>query len=161
LTWLWTTDEMIAAMAGRPIGMPPQGITGISIDSRSISKGDAFFAIKGDRVDGHTFAGLAVANGATVLVVAEGRLAGLGHLLTTPMIVVNDVLEALRRLAVASRARSQAKIIAVTGSVGKTTTKEMLRHVLEPSGKVHAAVASFNNHWGVPPIPISACSRSA
>ena len=150
MTWLWTTDEMIAAMAGRPIGMPPQGITGISIDSRSISKGDAFFAIKGDRVDGHTFAGLAVANGATVLVVAEGRLAGLGHLLTTPMIVVNDVLEALRRLAVASRARSHAKIIAVTGSVGKTTTKEMLRHVLEPSGKVHAAVASFNNHWGVP-----------
>ena len=56
MTWLWTTDEMIAAMAGRPIGMPPQGITGISIDSRSISKGDAFFAIKGDRVDGHTFA---------------------------------------------------------------------------------------------------------
>src|SRR3546814_2169271 len=70
--------------------------------------------------------------------------------LAAPMIVVEDVLAALGKLAAASRERSRAQIIAVTGSVGKTTTKEMLRHVLAPSGKVHAAVASFNNHWGVP-----------
>lgn len=68
--------------------------------------------------------------------------------LTVPMIVVEDVLAALGRLGLASRERSRAQIIAVTGSVGKTTTKEMLRHVLSPSGKVHASVASFNNHWG-------------
>jgi UDP-N-acetylmuramoyl-tripeptide--D-alanyl-D-alanine ligase len=140
---------MIAAMAGRPFGTLPQGITGISIDSRSIASGEAFFAIKGDRVDGHDYASMAMANGASLLVVSEARLAGLGRL-TVPMIVVEDVLAALERLAVASRQRSRAQIIAVTGSVGKTTTKEMLRHVLSPSGKVHASVASFNNHWGVP-----------
>jgi UDP-N-acetylmuramoyl-tripeptide--D-alanyl-D-alanine ligase len=149
LSWLWTTEEMIAAMAGRPFGTPPEGITGISIDSRTIAPGEAFFAIKGDRVDGHDFASMAMANGAALLVVSEARLPALGRL-TVPMIVVDDVLAALGRLGLASRERSRAKIVAVTGSVGKTTTKEMLRLVLSPSGKVHASVASFNNHWGVP-----------
>lgn len=149
MTFLWTTDEMIEAMAGRPFGAPPEGITGISIDSRTITAGEAFFAIKGDRVDGHDFASFAVANGASLLVVAEAKLPALGRV-TVPMIVVEDVLAALEKLAAAARDRSSAKIIAVTGSVGKTTTKEMLRRALEPSGRVHAAVASFNNHWGVP-----------
>ncbi|MGR9171664.1 UDP-N-acetylmuramoylalanyl-D-glutamyl-2,6-diaminopimelate--D-alanyl-D-alanine ligase [Rhizobium sp. KDH_Rht_773_N] len=149
MNWLWTTEDMVAAMAGRPFGSLPQGITGISIDSRSIAPGEAFFAIKGDRVDGHDYASMAVANGASLLVVSEARLPAMGRL-TVPMIVVEDVLAALGKLGQASRERSRAKIIAVTGSVGKTTTKEMLRHVLSPSGKVHASVASFNNHWGVP-----------
>ncbi|NEJ72328.1 UDP-N-acetylmuramoylalanyl-D-glutamyl-2,6-diaminopimelate--D-alanyl-D-alanine ligase [Rhizobium phaseoli] len=149
MSWLWTTEDMIAAMAGRPFGTLPEGITGISIDSRSIAPGEAFFAIKGDRVDGHDYASMAVANGASLLVVSEARLPAMGRL-TVPMIVVEDVLAALGRLGLASRRRSKARIIAVTGSVGKTTTKEMLRHVLSPSGKVHASVASFNNHWGVP-----------
>ncbi len=149
MTFLWTTDEMIEAMAGRPLGTLPEGITGISIDSRTIGPGEAFFAIKGDRVDGHDFASLAVANGASLLVVSEAKLPALGRL-TVPMIVVDDVLSALEKLAVAARERTSARIVAVTGSVGKTTTKEMLRRALEPSGKVHAAVASFNNHWGVP-----------
>jgi UDP-N-acetylmuramoyl-tripeptide--D-alanyl-D-alanine ligase len=140
---------MVAAMGGRPVGSLPAGITGISIDSRSLSPGEAFFAIKGDRVDGHDYATFAVANGAALLVVSEAKLPALGRL-TVPMIVVEDVLAALGKLAAAARARSRAQIVAVTGSVGKTTTKEMLRHVLAPSGKVHAAVASFNNHWGVP-----------
>ena len=149
MNWLWTTEDMIAAMAGRPFGTLPEGITGISIDSRSIAPGEAFFAIKGDRVDGHDFASMAMANGAALLVVSEARLPAMGRL-TVPVIVVEDVLAALGKLAVAARARSRAQIIAVTGSVGKTTTKEMLRRVLSPSGKVHASVASFNNHWGVP-----------
>ncbi|WP_337266990.1 UDP-N-acetylmuramoylalanyl-D-glutamyl-2,6-diaminopimelate--D-alanyl-D-alanine ligase [Oryzifoliimicrobium ureilyticus] len=149
MNWLWTTKDMVAAMNGRPIGQLPEGITGISIDSRSIASGEAFFAIKGDRVDGHDYASMAMANGAALLVISEGRLPALGRL-TVPMIVVDDVLAALCRLAVASRKRSSAKVVAVTGSVGKTTTKEMLRKVLAPSGKVHASVASFNNHWGVP-----------
>jgi UDP-N-acetylmuramoyl-tripeptide--D-alanyl-D-alanine ligase len=149
VSWLWTTEDMIAAMAGRPFGTLPDGITGISIDSRSIGPGEAFFAIKGDRVDGHDFASMAMANGASLLVVSESRLPAMGRV-TVPMIVVEDVLAALGRLALASRARSRAQIIAVTGSVGKTTTKEMLRRMLSPSGKVHASVASFNNHWGVP-----------
>ncbi|MBB3396311.1 UDP-N-acetylmuramoylalanyl-D-glutamyl-2,6-diaminopimelate--D-alanyl-D-alanine ligase [Rhizobium sp. BK068] len=149
MNWLWTTEDMIAAMAGRPFGTLPEGITGISIDSRSIAPGEAFFAIKGDRVDGHDFASMAMANGAALLVVSEARLPAMGRL-TVPVIVVEDVLAALGKLAIAARARSRAQIVAVTGSVGKTTTKEMLRRVLAPSGKVHASVASFNNHWGVP-----------
>jgi UDP-N-acetylmuramoyl-tripeptide--D-alanyl-D-alanine ligase len=149
MNWLWTSDALVAAMGGRPIGTLPAGVTGISIDSRSLKPGEAFFAIKGEAMDGHDFATAAMKAGAGVLVVAEGKLPALGRL-TAPMIVVQDVLAALEKLGVAARARSHAKIVAVTGSVGKTTTKEALRHVLSAVGKVHASAASFNNHWGVP-----------
>ncbi len=149
MSHLWTVEDMIAAMDGRPLGRPPEGISGISIDSRSLRPGDAFFAIKGDRFDGHDFATAATAAGASLLVVAEGKLPALGRL-ATPMIVVDDVLKAMEKLAAAARARSRAKVIGVTGSVGKTTTKEALRLALSGSGRVHAADRSFNNHWGVP-----------
>ncbi|GLQ37367.1 UDP-N-acetylmuramoyl-tripeptide--D-alanyl-D-alanine ligase [Rhizobium albus] len=149
MTPLWTLKSFIEATNGRPVGDMPSGITGISIDSRTAGAGDAFFAIKGDRFDGHDFVGAAVANGAAVLVVGEDKLPALGHI-QAPMVVVDDVLDALRRLGEAARARSKAKIIAVTGSVGKTTTKGMLKHCLSAVGSTHAAVASFNNHWGVP-----------
>jgi UDP-N-acetylmuramoyl-tripeptide--D-alanyl-D-alanine ligase len=146
---LWTTAAMVAAMSGRPRGNMPEGVGGISIDSRAMGPGDAFFAIKGDRVDGHDYANVAVANGAGLLVVSEGKLPALGKV-NAPFIVVPDVLQAMEKLALAARARSAARIIAVTGSVGKTTTKEMLRHVLSACGRVHYSPASFNNHWGVP-----------
>ncbi|KAB2718701.1 UDP-N-acetylmuramoylalanyl-D-glutamyl-2,6-diaminopimelate--D-alanyl-D-alanine ligase [Brucella intermedia] len=147
--WLWKSDDMVEAMEGRPFGNLPGGITGISIDSRSLKPGEAFFAIKGEQFDGHDFVTAAMAAGAGLIVVAEHRLPAFGNS-KVPMIVVEDVLEALTKLGIASRARSKAQIIAVTGSVGKTTTKEALRHVLSEIGKVHASVASFNNHWGVP-----------
>jgi len=146
---LWTGEELVKAMAGRPIGHMPERVEGISIDSRSLKPGEAFFAIKGEAMDGHDFATAAIKAGASVLVVAESRLAGLGRL-TAPMIVVPDVLVGLERAGIAARARSKAKVIAVTGSVGKTTTKEALRHVLSAVGTVHASDKSFNNHWGVP-----------
>ncbi|MGB3501452.1 MAG: UDP-N-acetylmuramoylalanyl-D-glutamyl-2,6-diaminopimelate--D-alanyl-D-alanine ligase [Mesorhizobium sp.] len=146
---LWTSRDLIEAMGGRPFGQMPDGITGISIDSRSLTPGEAFFAIKGDTMDGHDFATAAVKAGAALLVVSEAKLPALGRL-TVPMIVVDDVLEALIRLSIASRARSKARIVAVTGSAGKTTTKEALRHALSAVGKVHASDKSFNNHWGVP-----------
>lgn len=149
MSLLWTSEALVAAMDGRPLGPMPDGISGISIDSRSLQPGDAFFAIKGEVMDGHDFATAAIKAGAGVLVVAEGRLPSLGRL-TAPIIVVEDVLAALEKLGVASRTRSRAKIIAVTGSAGKTTTKEALRHVLSAVGKVHASAQSFNNHWGVP-----------
>ncbi|MGN7770417.1 UDP-N-acetylmuramoylalanyl-D-glutamyl-2,6-diaminopimelate--D-alanyl-D-alanine ligase [Phyllobacterium sp. 22552] len=149
MSLLWSSDAMIAAMNGRPVGKLPEGITGISIDTRTLRGGEAFFAIKGDALDGHDYATAAVAAGAALLVVAEAKLPALGKL-KAPMIVVDDVLAAMTRLGIASRERSHAQIIAVTGSVGKTTTKEALRHVLSEVGKVHASVASFNNHWGVP-----------
>ncbi|MER8568502.1 UDP-N-acetylmuramoylalanyl-D-glutamyl-2,6-diaminopimelate--D-alanyl-D-alanine ligase [Mesorhizobium sp. M0924] len=146
---LWTSEALVDAMGGRPLGPMPEGISGISIDSRSLQPGDAFFAIKGEAMDGHDFATAAIKAGAGVLVVAEVKLPSLGRL-TAPMIVVQDVLAALEKLGVAARARSSAKIIAVTGSAGKTTTKEALLHVLSAVGKVHASAQSFNNHWGVP-----------
>ena len=79
----------------------------------------------------------------------ETKIASLGRL-TIPLIVVSDVLKAMGRLGEVARTRTKAKIIAITGSVGKTTTKDMLRTLLSASGKVHAAIASYNNHWGVP-----------
>jgi UDP-N-acetylmuramoyl-tripeptide--D-alanyl-D-alanine ligase len=146
---LWLADELIEAMGGRPVGTMPMAVSGISIDTRSLVPGDAFFAIKGEAMDGHDFATAAVKAGASLLVVAEGKLPALGRL-TAPMIVVPDVLAALEKAGVAARARARAKIIAVTGSAGKTSTKEALRHALSSVGKVHASAASFNNHWGVP-----------
>lgn len=149
MAFLWTTADLIKAMDGRPLGTMPEGITGITIDSRNLDQGAAFFAIKGDKFDGHDFASAALANGAGVLVIAESKLPAMG-MWNAPTIVVSDVLKALEKLGRAARERVSGKVVAITGSVGKTTTKEMLRTVLAPSGKVHASVASFNNHWGVP-----------
>ncbi|PSJ63671.1 UDP-N-acetylmuramoylalanyl-D-glutamyl-2,6-diaminopimelate--D-alanyl-D-alanine ligase [Pseudaminobacter soli (ex Li et al. 2025)] len=149
MSLLWTSEALVDPMGGRPLGQLPAGITGISIDSRTLKPGEAFFAIKGEAMDGHDFATAAVKAGAGVLVVAEGKLPALGRL-TAPMIVVPDVLAALEKLGIAARTRSDARIIAVTGSVGKTSTKEALRHGLSAVGKVHASAMSFNNHWGVP-----------
>ncbi len=146
---LWTFDAMVKAMKGRPAGAAPAAITGISIDSRTVKRGDAFFAIRGDSLDGHDFAGRALAAGAAVAVVAEGKLPGLGRI-GGPLLVVGDVLQALAALGRAARRRSRAQIAAVTGSVGKTGTKEMLARALAAEGEVHASPASFNNHWGVP-----------
>ena len=146
---LWETPVLMEAMRARPIGDLPPSISGISIDSRTLEPGDAFFAIRGDRFDGHNFLTAASKAGAALHVVSEQKLPALGRV-QAPLLVVDDVLAALSRLAEASRARSRARIVAVTGSVGKTTTKEALRHGLSACGSVHASAASFNNHWGVP-----------
>ncbi|MCB1495214.1 MAG: UDP-N-acetylmuramoylalanyl-D-glutamyl-2,6-diaminopimelate--D-alanyl-D-alanine ligase [Bauldia sp.] len=146
---LWTFDAFVAAIEGRPVGVSREAVSGISIDSRTVQPGDAFFAIRGDNFDGHDFVTMAMAGGAGVAVISEARLAALGHI-TGTLIVVDDVLQALVRLGRAARGRSQARIAAVTGSVGKTGTKAMLARALSPSRAVHASPASFNNHWGVP-----------
>ena len=143
---------MAAAMDAEQDGALPAAISGISIDSRSVAPGEAFFAIKGDTHDGHAFVVAALANGAGLAVVAEGRHGEMGGEMPAdaPLLVVPDVLAALGDLAAAARARSEGKIVAVTGSVGKTSTKEALRLALSRDGETHASVASFNNHWGVP-----------
>lgn len=145
---LWTLEAAAQAMGARIVGRPAPAITGISIDSRTIQPGEAFFAIKGDVHDGHGFVAATLAAGAAVAVVSEEKLPEMPS--EGRYLVVDDVLEGLRRLAIAARARSRARIVAVTGSVGKTSTKEALRLALAAQGKVHASVASFNNHWGVP-----------
>ncbi|WP_417686196.1 UDP-N-acetylmuramoylalanyl-D-glutamyl-2,6-diaminopimelate--D-alanyl-D-alanine ligase [Roseibium sp.] len=145
---LWTLEDFLAATGGKAQGQPGAEVTGISIDSRTIQQDEAFVAIKGDRFDGHDFVGAAMEAGAAFALVAADRVADLPD--DGRYVVVEDPLEALRQLGVAARERTNARIVAVTGSVGKTGTKEALRLSLERSGKVHASVASFNNHWGVP-----------
>src|SRR5690606_34475668 len=155
---LWTLDEMAAAMRAEGRGTLPAAITGISIDSRTVAPGEAYFAIKGDVHDGHAFVGAALKAGAALSVVEAARRDQFA--LALPLMVVDDVLEALRDLAGASRARLDAQVIAVTGSVGKTSTKEALRGVLGAQGKTHVSVASFNNHWGVP-LSLARCPADA
>jgi UDP-N-acetylmuramoyl-tripeptide--D-alanyl-D-alanine ligase len=145
---LWTGDDFLAATGGRTVGFMPAAISGISIDSRTIQPGDAFFAITGDKMDGHDYLKAAQDNRASVVVMAESKFSRFSRI--APAVIVDDVLGALNRLAIAARKRSHAKVVAVTGSVGKTSTKEMLRLALAVEGEVHASAASFNNHWGVP-----------
>lgn len=153
---LWTIDAMAAAMGAERQGALPQSVSGISIDSRTIAAGDAFFAIA-DRRDGHEFVASAFAAQAGLAVVAAERRAQLAK--DTPLLVVPDVLAGLRDLAKAARARTQAKVIGVTGSVGKTGTKEALRLALSKDGATHASAASYNNHWGVP-LSLARCPES-
>jgi UDP-N-acetylmuramoyl-tripeptide--D-alanyl-D-alanine ligase len=143
----WSVADMIAAMGAQSEGPVPDAVSGLSIDSRTIAKGEAFFAIA-DARDGHEFVPAAFEKGAALAVVARAKRASLPT--GVPLLVVDDVLAALRELGRAARARSHAKIVAVTGSVGKTGTKEALRLVLARSGATHASIASYNNHWGVP-----------
>ena len=155
---LWTVAAMADAMQAVRGGALPDAITGISIDSRTVAPGEAYFAIKGDVHDGHDFVEAALKNGAGLAVIAQSHRAKFDADL--PLLVVPDVLSGLVDLARASRARSQAHIVAVTGSVGKTSTKEALRSVFSAQGETHASVASFNNHWGVP-LSLARCPVSA
>lgn len=139
---LFTLDAILEATGGTAEGVKTDSIGSISIDSREIGPDALFVAIKGDRFDGHDFVDTALANGAAAALVSRG--AGPGR------ITVPDALGGLVDLARASRARSRALIVGVTGSVGKTTTKEALRVVFEAAGETHASIKSFNNHWGVP-----------
>jgi len=136
---LWEAQELAIAAGSRDAGF---AVSGISIDTRSLKPGDLFVALQGAR-DGHDFLAEAFAKGAAGALVSRDVTSG-------PVLRVDDTLVALQRLGEFARARSQAKIVAVTGSVGKTTTKEMLRRALAAFGTVHAAEASFNNHIGVP-----------
>ena len=127
--YLWTSLGLVGPLAARVSGSVPRGgATGISIDTRTLQKGDLFFAIKGPSSDGHDYAGVAFEKGAVAAVVDEAHAEALRPL--GPLYVVSDVLPALERLGVAARARSPARIVAVTGSAGKTSTKEALRLVL-------------------------------
>ncbi len=143
---LWSTDAMAAAMRAQPRGAVPAGISGLSIDTRTVAPGDAFFAIQGENRDGHEFVAAALERGAGLAVVSRAD----GMPADARLLVVDDVLEALSDLGRAARARIAAPVVAVTGSVGKTGTKEALRLALGSEGETHASVASYNNHWGVP-----------
>lgn len=141
---LWTSADAVTATAGQTTA--DWAAQGVSIDTRTLQKGDLFVALKDIR-DGHDFVALALEKGAAAALVSHIP-AGLPA--DAPLLVVPDVLAALEQMGRFARARSRARVVGVTGSVGKTSTKEMLRVILGGQGKTHAAEASYNNHWGVP-----------
>ncbi len=145
---LWKLDELVAATGGVMHGAPNGPLNGVSIDSRNISRGDIFVAIKGDNSDGHAYVEKALAAGAGLAIVNEAtpEMLAAGPLLS----IRRDPLRALEDMARSARLRSGARIVAVTGSVGKTSTKDMLRVALSSVGSTHVSASSFNNHWGVP-----------
>ncbi len=120
--------------------------SGVSIDTRTLQRGDLFVALKAAR-DGHDFVDQALKNGAAAAIVTHVPD---GVPEDAPLLIVDDVLKALEDLGRAARARTDARVVAITGSVGKTSTKEMMRAMLGDQGRTHASVASYNNHWGVP-----------
>lgn len=141
---LWTATQAAAATGGQAVG--DWQVTGVSIDTRTIAPGDLFVALTDVR-DGHDFVAQALQKGAGAALVSrlpEGVAAD------APLLIVPDVLKALEALGRAGRARMKGRVIAITGSVGKTSTKDMARIALAGQGSIHAAEASYNNHWGVP-----------
>jgi UDP-N-acetylmuramoyl-tripeptide--D-alanyl-D-alanine ligase len=139
---LWTSAAAQAATGGKLAG-PAWTAGGVSIDTRTLKPGDLFVALK-DARDGHDFVRAAFAQGAAAALVAR-EIAASG-----PQLIVPDTLAALGELGKAARVRSGARIVAITGSVGKTSTKEGLALALGRQGATHSAAASFNNHIGVP-----------
>ena len=155
MTALWTSEEA----QGATLGIPSRifEVAGLSIDTRTLSRGDMFVALKGENRDGHAFVSAAFEAGAQAALVTH-RPSGVSD--SAALLTVANTQRGLEDLAIASRARSNAKIIAVTGSVGKTTTKEILRIALGALGTTHASAASYNNHWGVP-LSLAAMPRNA
>lgn len=139
---LWTSDEIASATGGR--ASCPFEVTGVTFDSREVQPGDLFIAMPGAVQDGHRFVDGAFASGAAGAIVSR-PIGG-------PHVLVEDVFAALQALGQASRERSRATIFGVTGSVGKTSTKEALYAALDRGqpGRVHRSVKSYNNHTGVP-----------
>ncbi len=136
-------SDIAAATAGRLAGVDAD-FSGVSIDSRTLERGQVFFALRGERFDGHGFVAAAAARGAAGAVVespAEGTL---------PQVIVKDAGAALTALARAWRDRSRALVIGVGGSNGKTTTKELLAGIMAVAGPTLATRGNLNNHIGVP-----------
>lgn len=142
---LWTSEAAAAATQGK--ASAPFEAYGVSIDTRTLQKGDIYVALKGDRLDGHDYVDAAFAAGAAAAIVDKNYDVSKAK---GPVLVVDDTMKGLENLARAARARSKGKIIGVAGSVGKTGTKEMLATLFSACGKTHASKKSFNNHWGVP-----------
>ena len=141
---LWTSAEAVVATGGR--STCDWVAEGVSIDTRTLQPGDLFVALKAAR-DGHDFVKQALEAGAAAALVSRIP-EGLDE--SAPLLIVDDVQSGLQALGIAGRARTGARVVAITGSVGKTSTKEMLRDILSVQGRTHASVASYNNHWGVP-----------
>lgn len=142
---LWTNEDAARATGGRSSGV--WRARGVSIDSRTVAPGDLFVALRGPNFDGHAFVADALGRGAVAAVVSRHPPGVAG---TAPLLSVDETFVALRALGIRARARSAARICAVTGSVGKTGVKEALRTVLSRQGATAATAGNLNNHWGLP-----------
>lgn len=142
---LWTAEEAVLATGGYTT--VTWQATGVAIDSRNVTNGDLFIALSGPHYDGHDFVASALENGATAAVVE--RLPARAKT-SSRLLLVKNTRVALHALAYRALARSKATVLAVTGSVGKTSTKEMLKLALKQSGSVHANDGNLNNYLGVP-----------
>ncbi len=140
---LWTVKQAATAAGGSAAA--DVAITGVSIDTRTLQPGDLFVALK-DARDGHDFVADAIGRGAAAALVSHD----VPGVAADKLIKVHDVQAALEALGRQRRGEVSARVAAVTGSVGKTSTKEALRHLLELQGRTHASAASYNNLWGVP-----------
>ncbi len=142
MTALWTSAEIEAATGGR--ASAPFEVSGVTFDSREVGPGDLFVAMPGSVADGHQFVAAAFAAGAAAALVSKP--------VEGAHVLVDDVVQALTAMGIAARARMSGQVIGVTGSVGKTSTKEALFAALERFAreKVHRSVKSYNNHTGVP-----------
>jgi UDP-N-acetylmuramoyl-tripeptide--D-alanyl-D-alanine ligase len=143
---LWNSAEASIASGGTLSG-PPWTATEVSIDSRTVTPGALFVALAGPNHDGHDHVAAALAKGAVAALVHKIPV---GLPKEAPLLLVEDTMNGLVALAKAARDRSDARIVAVTGSVGKTGTKEMLKLALEAAGPTHVSQGNLNNHWGVP-----------
>jgi len=150
---LWTSDEVARALGATVVA--PFEASGITFDSRAVARNDLFFALKGESTDGHCFVAEAMKRGAAAAVVSRDVENAGGTLIRVP-----DTTKALIDLGAAARRRSKASIASVTGSVGKTSTKDALRAMLSAQAPTSASTASFNNHVGVP-ISLARLPREA
>ena len=141
---LWTAGDAAAATGGSSIGN--WAATGVSIDSRTLAPGDLFIALRGPNHDGHDFIGAAFERGAAAAMVDRE----IPYLTAAPLLQVADTLAGLASFGAAGRNRSGARILAITGSVGKTSTKEALRLGLTACNPTFASAGGLNNHWGAP-----------
>jgi UDP-N-acetylmuramoyl-tripeptide--D-alanyl-D-alanine ligase len=147
-------DFVLGATGASATAVHARGFTAVSIDGRAVPRGGLWFAIRGDRFDGHQFADQAIASGAAGLVVARGRAAGIAGAERLTVLEVDDTHRALAALAHAHRMRlGELRVVGVAGSNGKTTTKEMIAAILAASAgvaAVHKTEGNFNNHIGLP-----------
>ena len=144
---LWKKED-IAKLLEQKIEQDLDQITGVSIDTRSIKKGDMFFALKGENFDGNAFVDEAIQKGASMCI--ANKSAEVQESNRHKVIFVKNVVDSLNTLAVHRRASLKGKVIGITGSIGKTSTKEMLQLALSSVGKTYATAKSFNNHYGLP-----------
>lgn len=144
---LWTSGDAAEATGGTLLG-PAWEASGISSNSTAIKAGDLFIALRGDRLNGNDFAADALQNGAAAALIDTPQ--GKNSVANAPLLLVDDTMQALKAMATVARQRMNGTVIAVTGSVGKTGTKDMIALMLSHHGRTHATPGNLNNHWGVP-----------